>query len=112
MIQSGRAGIKVESNLQEAREQFQRSRVFRLPSLLDEKIPGPSFSCGNTRQGESSVNCQTTGPGDAICFEIAPDLEHMVTAVEGINPKTAFAGWFVGSDWHYYAEVRGLRDVA
>ncbi|HXD16475.1 MAG TPA: 2OG-Fe(II) oxygenase [Vicinamibacterales bacterium] len=35
-----------------------------------------------------------TGPGDAILFRIADDLEHRVTAVEGHAPKTALAGWF------------------
>ena len=35
-----------------------------------------------------------TGPGDAILFELAPELQHRVTPVEGSYPKTALAGWF------------------
>jgi hypothetical protein len=33
-------------------------------------------------------------PGDAVFFRVSEDLEHMVTAVEGDMPRTAFAGWF------------------
>jgi hypothetical protein len=36
-----------------------------------------------------------TGPGDAILFRIATDIEHRVTSVAGTAAKTAFAGWFV-----------------
>ena len=35
-----------------------------------------------------------TGFGDAVIFEIAPGLQHRVTAVNGETPKIAFAGWF------------------
>jgi hypothetical protein len=38
-----------------------------------------------------AANC---GPGDAILFRIAHQLEHRVTGLEGTLPKTAFAGWF------------------
>jgi hypothetical protein len=35
-----------------------------------------------------------TGPGDALIFRLAPELQHRVTNVTGKRPKTAFAGWF------------------
>jgi 2OG-Fe(II) oxygenase superfamily len=35
-----------------------------------------------------------TGPGDALIFHLAPELQHRVTRVTGNRPKTAFAGWF------------------
>ena len=35
-----------------------------------------------------------TGPGDAILFRIAHDLEHCVEDVTGDVPKIALAGWF------------------
>jgi 2OG-Fe(II) oxygenase superfamily len=38
-----------------------------------------------------------TGPGDAILFELAAELQHRVTPVEGSNAKTALAGWFKSS---------------
>jgi len=61
-------------------------------------------------RGSGEILCElpNTGPGDAIFFEISEQLEHMVTAVEGAVPKTAFAGWFVGSDWDYYRDVRRI----
>lgn len=35
-----------------------------------------------------------TGPGDALVFRLAPELQHRITEMEGSTPKTAFAGWF------------------
>jgi hypothetical protein len=49
-----------------------------------------------------------TGTGDAIFFQISEKLEHMVTAIEGTIPKTAFAGWFLGSGGDYYKDMRDL----
>ena len=39
-------------------------------------------------------NLPNTGLGDAIFFRIDTTLEHKVTAMEGKEPKIAFAGWF------------------
>lgn len=36
-----------------------------------------------------------TGPGDAVIFRIAPELQHRVSAVGGDAAKTSYAGWFV-----------------
>jgi hypothetical protein len=41
-----------------------------------------------------------TEPGDAIFFRIAPALQHVVSAVEGMVPKTAYAGWFGASTFY------------
>ncbi len=46
-----------------------------------------------------------TGPGDAILFAIAEGLEHRVAPLDGIVPKTAFAGWF-GSTRDYVSALR------
>lgn len=35
-----------------------------------------------------------TGFGDALVFQIASDLQHRITEVQGETPKMAFAGWF------------------
>lgn len=32
--------------------------------------------------------------GDAIIFNLLPELQHRVTPVAGTTPRTAFAGWF------------------
>jgi hypothetical protein len=61
-------------------------------------------------QDSDTLLCElpNTGPGDSIFFQIKKGLEHMVTAVEGVVPKTAFAGWFIGSEWDYYQDVRSI----
>lgn len=38
------------------------------------------------------------GPGDAVLFRIAPDLEHQVLPVSGPHYKMAFAGWFFAKE--------------
>jgi hypothetical protein len=46
-----------------------------------------------------------TGFGDAILFKLAPHLEHKITNVEGMVPKTAYAGWFSSAP-DFYSELR------
>ncbi len=45
---------------------------------------------------EPLVELANTGPGDALLFRIAVDLEHRVSSVTS-GEKTAFAGWFSDS---------------
>jgi hypothetical protein len=40
------------------------------------------------------VSVSNPGLGDAVLFRIDPRFEHQIAAVEGVNPRTAFAGWF------------------
>jgi hypothetical protein len=47
-----------------------------------------------------------TGQGDAILFRISHNLKHMVTAVTGSEPKTAFAGWFRSGETTFYETLR------
>lgn len=47
-----------------------------------------------------------TGQGDAIFFRISSKLQHMVTAVRGSQPKTAFAGWFRSGETTFYETLR------
>jgi hypothetical protein len=44
--------------------------------------------------------------GDAIFFRISTALKHMVTPVEGNQPKTAFAGWFESGEGDFHASPR------
>lgn len=57
-------------------------------------------STGPSRELANSI------PGDAILFRIAPELKHRVTPVEGLEPKTAFAGWFKSSGVDFLAAIR------
>jgi 2OG-Fe(II) oxygenase superfamily len=43
---------------------------------------------------------------DAILFRISPELLHRVTAVNGAEPKTSFAGWFKSSGGNFLATVK------
>ena len=43
---------------------------------------------------------------DAILFRISPELEHRVSPVEGVEPKTAFAGWFKTVGIDFLASIR------
>jgi len=45
-----------------------------------------------TRQILAEVD--NTTYGDAIIFDLSPELQHRVTSVVGAVPRTAFAGWF------------------
>ena len=50
-----------------------------------------------------------TGPGDAVLFRISEKLEHMVTAVEGDEPRTVFAGWFSRTPgFHHHPVLKPL----
>lgn len=46
-------------------------------------------------------------PGDAVLFRISEELMHRVERVEGTEPRTAFAGWFVQGGADYFSMVRG-----
>jgi len=59
-------------------------------------------------EASGTVLCElpNTGEGDGIFFRISPGLKHMVTPIEGSEPKTAFAGWFRSGEVDYYAGLR------
>ncbi|MBI2677666.1 MAG: 2OG-Fe(II) oxygenase [Candidatus Koribacter versatilis] len=48
---------------------------------------------------------RNTGPGDAIFFALAPDLQHRVTSVTGAVGKTALAGWFLDRESDFVSLV-------
>src|SRR6202035_2809333 len=54
------------------------------------------------------IDIANTGFGDGIIFRISSDLEHRVSAVEGAEPKTAFAGWFRNAQSDFFSEIREL----
>ncbi len=51
------------------------------------------------------------GPGDAVLFRVATELEHRVTPIEGPNPRTVFVGWF-RSDSRFPVLLTGGRTSA
>ena len=63
-------------------------------NLSPEIYGGGTLQLRNAHTRRVLREVANTGPGDALLFQIAPDLQHRVTAVKGAVPKTAFAGWF------------------
>jgi hypothetical protein len=55
-----------------------------------------------------------TGPGSALIFRIAEELQHRISDMEGDEPKTAFAGWFRPDLPEFFDELRAkaLKEAA
>jgi hypothetical protein len=74
-------------------------------NLGSSPYQGGTFRLRDEASGTVLCELPNTNPGDAIFFRISPALEHMVTALWGNEPKTAFAGWFHTGDKHYYGDL-------
>lgn len=91
-------------------------RIYRLPpspeyfdnwhsDMQDGRLIGMSINLGaepyqggvfELREGARPLcRLENTIPGNALLFRIREGLQHHVTSVEGLVPKTAFAGWFI-----------------
>jgi hypothetical protein len=66
---------------------------------------GGVFQLRDEASGEILCELPNAGQGDAIFFAISPSLKHMVTPIEGVEPKTAFAGWFHSGGVDFYASL-------
>ena len=67
---------------------------------------GGIFRLRDEASGKVLCELPNTGQGDGIFFRISPALKHIVTSIEGSEPKTAFAGWFRSGEVDYYADLR------
>jgi hypothetical protein len=88
-----------------------------LGSAHDHRLVGMSINLGprpyqggifrlrDEASGEILCDLPNTGQGDAIFFGISPALMHMVTPIEGTEPKTAFAGWFRSGNVDLYTRL-------
>jgi hypothetical protein len=63
-------------------------------NLSEGAYEGGRFELRSTDSDHVLWQITNTGPGDAVMFRISDDLVHRVTAVQGENARTAFAGWF------------------
>lgn len=63
-------------------------------NLSEEIFDGGELEMRELDQSEPLWTIANTGPGDAVLFAIAPNLQHRIRPMEGRNPKTALAGWF------------------
>ena len=76
-------------------------------NLSPRSYKGGVFRLRDEVSGEILCELPNSRPGDAIFFRISPRLKHMVTPVEGPEPKTAFAGWFRSGEIDFYTALRG-----
>ncbi len=63
-------------------------------NLGREPYTGGVLSVREKASQEVLHEAPNRGPGDAILFQVADNLEHRITPVEGSVSKLAFAGWF------------------
>jgi hypothetical protein len=63
-------------------------------NLSPKPYAGGILQLREERSEEILAEIANTGLGDALFFRISPELKHRVSPVEGVLPKTAYAGWF------------------
>jgi hypothetical protein len=83
-----------------------RDRLVGMSINLGEAYDGGLFRLRDETTGAIVREISNTGRGDAIFFRISETLKHMVTAVQGTAPRTAFAGWFHAADRDFYSALR------
>jgi hypothetical protein len=66
-------------------------------NLSPKEYVGGVFQLREKASGRIITEVKHDRPGDAHIFRISPQLQHRVTAVEGISPRTAAAGWFLSA---------------
>ena len=77
-------------------------------NLSEEPYEGGTFRLRKTGSHKTLGDLPNLRFGGAIFFRITPELEHMVSAIEGNAPKTAFAGWFSAVNWTHRGAIQGL----
>jgi hypothetical protein len=82
------------------------SRLLALSiNLTEEMYEGGVLQICERKSGAFFQEIPNTGFGDAILFRLASHLQHRITNMSGIIPKTAFAGWF-RSQPHFRSVLR------
>lgn len=63
-------------------------------NLSAERFEGGELEMRQRGRQRPMWRIANTGPGDALLFAIAPNLQHRIRRMVGSTPKTALAGWF------------------
>ncbi len=63
-------------------------------NLSPRPFRGGLFQLRERKSERMIAEIANTGPGSALIFRIAGELQHRISDMEGDQPKTAFAGWF------------------
>ena len=71
----------------------QQRRVAMSINLSPRPYKGGNLFMRNEKSGKV-WEVPNHGFGDMIIFRLSHDLTHMVSGLEGENPKIAYAGWF------------------
>jgi hypothetical protein len=66
-------------------------------NLGKEVYQGGLLQIQQRHMGDKLIEAPNPHFGHAILFRLSDELRHRVTNVEGVVPKTAFAGWFKSS---------------
>lgn len=79
-------------------------------NLAEEPHQGGVLQIRDRATRQILAEVDNTIYGDAIIFDISPDLQHRVTSVVGAVPRTAFAGWF--RSYPSFRQLLAGEDVA
>ena len=82
-----------------------RRQVGMSINLSAEPYEGGIFEIRDAASERVLAALPNIGVGDAILFRLADTVEHRVSDVRGVAPKTAFAGWFF-ADLDFAAALR------
>lgn len=63
-------------------------------NLSRERYEGGELAIRSARTRALVASVPNLGYGDAVLFRLSHDLEHRVSDMRGLSPKTAYAGWF------------------
>ena len=88
--------------------QFEERRLAISVNLGTQPHSGGVLRIREKRAPETFTEVPNSGPGDAVVFRVADDLEHCVTPVEGAVPRLAFSGWFKAGASYYSSLLREL----
>lgn len=87
-----------------------QSRLVALSlNLSPRQYEGGNLWMREEKKGGRQWEVPNHGLGDALIFRLRHDLMHKVGNVEGVDPKTAYAGWFRGKP-HFLSLVRNRRN--
>lgn len=75
-------------------------------NLSPRPFRGGLFQLREYKSERMLAEIANTEPGSALIFRIAEHLQHRISDMEGDEPKTAFAGWFLPDLPEFFEELR------
>jgi 2OG-Fe(II) oxygenase superfamily len=81
-------------------------------NLSERTFRGGQLQMRDSKSKEIIFRAPSLEWGDGLLFRVAESVEHCVTPVEGIIPKTAFVGWFQERPQFFTQLHRQARDTS